>query len=339
MIRLSDDRMIRKCLTTRIIRSSAHLIIALVLTACSPTEQAFEAAGKEAPSIRDSEFHAADAAVLSSRSWLPARRPKAVIVALHGMNDYSHSFEGTGAFFKAHGIAVYAYDQRGFGRSPGVGIWGGEENLVRDLGQYVRALKQFYPHTPVYILGESMGGAVAITALSHKDFPQVRGVILSAPAVWGSETIPALYRGTLWLAAHSLPSMLLTGRDLKIIASNNYPMLRALAADPLVIKGTRVDAVYGVVHLMDSAYEKIPALHTPTLLLYGAHDQVIPPHPIHSALERFTIPIQYAHYPQGYHMLLRDLQAKLVMRDILSWIEDPDEELPSGFGEVVSPSP
>lgn len=314
------------------------LVVGLLLTACSPTVQPYVAEPKETPAIEENLFRPADEAELYSQSWLPKKKPKAIIVALHGMNDYSHSFEGSGKFFSKHGIAVYAYDQRGFGRSPQVGVWGGEDNLVRDLGNYVSALKKKYPRTPMYVLGESMGGAVAIAATSDPAFPKINGVILSAPAVWGADTIPLLYRSTLWLAAHTVPYKLFTGSDLKIIASSNYPMLRALALDPLVIKGTRVDAVYGMVHLMDSAYEKIPLMKTPVLLLYGANDQVIPSHPIRHALQRFSIPIQYAYYPDGYHMLLRDLQSQLVMKDVMSWVRSPNSPLPSGFGKVKKPA-
>ena len=321
-----------------VLRSAAcGIVCALSLSACSPTEQVFDSAQKDIPNIEDNVFHAADSAELSSRQWLPEKNPKAIIVALHGMNDYSHSFERSGVFFSKNGIAVYAYDQRGFGASPNAGIWGGESNFVRDLEQYISVLKAQYPHVPMYVLGESMGGAVAIVATSDPSFPKINGVILSAPAVWGAETIPLLYRSTLWVGAHTLPYKLFTGRDLKIIASDNYPMLRALAADPLVIKGTRVDAVYGVVHLMDSAYEKVPQMKTPVLLLYGANDQVIPPYPIKNALRRFSIPIEYAYYPKGYHMLLRDLQSQVVMGDILSWIKQPKHPLPSGFGKLKTP--
>lgn len=315
------------------------LLVTFLLAACSPTQQAFIAEPKDTPTIVDHTFHTADAAELYSRSWLPKKKPKAVIVALHGMNDYSRSFEGSGTFFSKHGIAVYAFDQRGFGRSPEVGIWGGEDNFVHDLEQYIKVLNKKYPRTPVYVLGESMGAAVAIVASVDPDFPKINGVILSAPAVWGADTIPLLYRSTLWVGAHTVPYKLFTGSDLKIIASNNYPMLRALALDPLVIKGTRVDAVYGVVHLMDSAYAKIPLMKTPVLLLYGANDQVIPPHPIGHAVQRFTIPIEYAYYPHGFHMLLRDLESEIVMKDILSWIRNSKASLPSGFGKKKKPAP
>ncbi len=259
--------------------------------------------------------------MLPLKSWLPKSKPKAVIVALHGFNDYSNAFQSTGTFFAAHGVAVIAYDQRGFGRAPNTGIWGNAENLTSDLAECVKQASRRWPHVPVYILGESMGGAVAIVALANPAFPHVRGVILLAPALWGAQTMNPLYRGTLWLAAHTVPAYRLSGRELHIMASNNIPMLRALSADPLVIKQTRIDAVYGLVQLMGDAYEKIPEVGTPVLLLYGGNDQVIPRRPIDAALARFSAPVRFSYYPDGYHMLTRDLQGESVMRDILGWMQ------------------
>src|SRR5262249_47535480 len=144
----------------------AHLLIAhllLLLSACTPEQQTY------AP--RASEDN------LPFKSWMPKGKPKAVIIALHGFDDYSHAFQTTVAFFRKHGIAVVAYDQRGFGRTPHTGIWGNEENLTSDLAGYVTQVSRRWQHTPIYILGDSMGGAVAITALADPSFPKVRGVI------------------------------------------------------------------------------------------------------------------------------------------------------------------
>jgi len=155
--------------------------------------------------------------------------------------------------------------------------------------------------------------------------------------VWGSEAMNPVFRGTLWLAAHTMPYQRFTGSDLKVIASSNFAMLRTMAADPLVIKKTRVDAVYGVVGMMGSAYDRVPFLKAPVLLLYGAQDQVIPASPVEETLARFTQPVTYAYYPLGFHMLLRDLQAERVLNDVAAWIQDPEAELPSGFSQRHEP--
>jgi alpha-beta hydrolase superfamily lysophospholipase len=114
-------------------------------------------------------------------------------------------------------------------------------------------------------------------------------------------------------------------------------MLRALGKDPLVIKATRTDAIYGMVNLMDEAYTAVPKLQKPVLYLYGANDEVIVQDATEIALARFSQPISFALYPKGYHMLLRDLQHEIVLRDIASWITAPSQPLPSGFAKEINP--
>jgi len=310
-------------------QKSLFPLLLLLATACAPASQPHIASHAPAQ-LSGRALIASDGARLPVRAWLPEGKTKAVIVALHGFNDYSHGFAIPGEYMRLRGIATFAYDQRGFGSSPATGIWPGEDNLVSDAADMVSAARVRYPHTPIYLLGESMGGAVAITAMTRAGFPAIDGLILSAPAIWGGETMNPLFRISLWVAAHTFPAKMLTGEDMHILASDNIDMLRAFSADPLVIKATRVDAVYGLVQLMDDGYFDLARLRVPTLLLYGAHDQVIPPDPIREALRRGSPAVKTAYYPLGYHMLLRDLHGDVPVRDILSWIDNPDAPLPSG---------
>ncbi len=300
-------------------------MLTIVVAACAPQEQSFDPPSRTQASLTADAFVTADGTALPMRFWLPKGKPKAVILAVHGFNDYSRAFEWPGRFFAARGIATYAYDQRGFGASKDIGIWAGEENLAEDLRQCAKLLKARYPNTPLYILGESMGAAVAISALANKPMPEVKGVILSAPAVWGGNTMNPFYRGSLWLVSHTIPFYTMTGEDLRIRASDNIEMLRALSADPLIIKKTRVDAIYGLVHLMDSAYDRAAEIKTPTLLLYGERDEVIPCQPVYETAAHIQAPLKTIYYANGYHMLLRDLQREKVMGDIVKWVKNRDQ--------------
>jgi alpha-beta hydrolase superfamily lysophospholipase len=182
-------------------------------------------------------------------------------------------------------------------------------------------------------MGESMGGAVTIAALATGVL-DADGVILVAPAVWSRSEMPFYQTASLWIAAHTLPWLKLTARGLDILPSDNIEMLRALGADPLVIKETRIDAIWGLVDLMDQALAASALLDDPALILYGSRDEVIPPNATAAMLARLppapagsrTVAI----YDDGYHMLLRDLQAPVVWRDILSWLRDAAAPLPSG---------
>src|SRR6185437_9926640 len=88
------------------------------------------------------------------------------------------------------------------------------------------------------------------------------------------------YRTALWLADHIAPRWQLSGSGLHILPSDNIPMLRAFSRDPLVIKETRIDTIKGLVQLMSEALEAAPQLKAHTLLLYGAHDQLVPKDPM-----------------------------------------------------------
>ena len=233
------------------------------------------------------------------------------------------------------GIATYAYDQRGFGGTEEIGIWPGTETLVADARATVALVRRRHPGVPVYLLGESMGGAVVLAAMDgtspEAEPTAVDGVILVAPAVWARGTMPFYQRLPLWLGANLTPWMTLTGRGLNIRPSDNIEMLIAFSRDPLVIKETRIDTVDGLVDLMSAALDAAPALDAPALILYGDNDEIIPPPPIEAMLRRLPADRHVvAFYEQGFHMLLRDLNGDIPQGDIAHWIADPEVPLPSG---------
>jgi acylglycerol lipase len=274
----------------------------------------------------------ADGTSLPRRAWLPEGPPRAVILAVHGFNDYSNAFTEFGEFAADHGIAVHAYDQRGFGANPAAGRWPGMRALIGDLELERERIGRLHPGQPVYILGESMGAAVVIAAVARGAHLDAKGFILTAPAVWGGDQLNPLYRATLWLAARLAPGLRLTGRSLGVMASDNIEALQALSADPLFIKETRVDAIAGLVELMDAAYAASGAFPGPLLVMVGENDEVVPPGAQTAMIERLrATPCVHAVYPDGWHLLLRDLQRRVVWEDIIAWIDR--EPLPSGRGE------
>ena len=302
--------------------------MALSLIGCTPT---VIAVGPQVvdPSIDGDRFVTADGVRLALQSW-QAENPKAIVIGLHGMNDYAKTFAMPGPWLAERGITSYAYDQRGFGRSPGKGLWPGGETLRQDAAAFVRTVRLRHPDLPIYLMGVSMGAAVALSALAEADLTDISGVILVAPAVWGWSSLNPLYKTTLWLAAHTVPGWQLTGSGLNIQPSDNIEMLRDNYYDENVIKGTRADAIYGLVGLMDEGYFAVDELNVPALLLYGEKDEIIPRDPMNSVLQRLPANNRVALYDNGYHMLLRDLQREIVWADIDAWITNSGGPLPSG---------
>ena len=296
--------------------------------ACAPRVQNFGPHVAEARLEAD-VFVSADGRSLPYELWAPAE-PKAVIVALHGFNDYRTAFAEAAQWWAGRGLVTYAYDQRGFGEAPERGIWGGSAAMASDARAFVRLVKARHPGLPVYLIGDSMGGAVTLLALAGENAPEVAGAVLVAPAVWGGRALNPAFRFGIWFAAHTAPWNYATGQGLRRIPSDNDEMLRRLGRDPLVIKRTRVDAVYGLTQLMGEALDAAPTVKAPLLVLYGRRDEIVPAGSISELVATLKAPHRVAYYDDGYHMLLRDLQGQAVWRDVASWIADAAAPLPSG---------
>ncbi len=286
------------------------------------------------PIASDKMLTAADGAQLPLRIWQakPDREnPRAVIIAVHGFNDYANAFYLPAPFWARHGIVTYAYDQRGFGGAPHRGFWPGAKTLTADLRSAVKAIHHRHAGTPVYVLGVSMGGAVVMATLADGPIDGIDGAILAAPAVWGRAHMNIFQRTALWLAFHTMPDLKLTGRGLKIQPSDNIKMLRRISKDPKMIRETRIDAIKGLVDLMDRAFAAAPKIgHTPILIAYGLKDEIVPKDPTLQVMQRLDTKLATrALYDTAWHMLLRDLKAEIIWRDITAWISDRRKPLPS----------
>lgn len=289
--------------------------------------------------VEGERFVTRDGVMLPLRVFAPtgAEAPRAVVLALHGFNDYSNAFTGAGAYMAARGVALYAYDQRGFGETDEPGIWAGGSALVADARDALAILRESHPDTPLYVLGESMGGAVSLLALTGPGAAEVDGAILVAPAIWGRDVMNPLQRLALRIAYNTVPGMELTGEGLGIVPTDNRVVLRQIAEDPNFIKSSRVDAIDGLVSLMSDALDRADEYRTPSLVLYGENEQVLPKPAIRRFLRSLPNPgHRVAIYEDGYHMLLRDLQGEVVLDDILAWLDAPDRSLPSGADRLDS---
>lgn len=299
------------------------------------------AAGFAGPSFDGEWFVSFDGARLGTSSWPTEDEPKVVLVGLHGMNDYANAFHMAAPDWAARGIATYAFDQRGFGRSVGRGIWAGRELMSEDLRVFVTLIKARHPGVPVVVVGESMGGAVAICAFASDRPPAADRLLLLAPAVWGWSSQPLPYKTVLWITARVSP-----GQQIKppgwltntIHPSDNTEEMIAMGRDRLMIWGARPDTISGLVDLMEAAWKEIGAVRVPVAYFYGANDQVIPEAPSRQAAARLKPGDKTAFYAKGYHLLIRDHQRQTVIGDAASFILDPDAPLPSGMPGIPKPN-
>ena len=283
------------------------------------------------PPVTSGTFTMADGFVLPYRAWLPDGPPRAVVLALHGMNDSRDAWEYPAPDFVNAGIAIYAPDQRGFGTTPDRGHWAGSQVMASDARRMAEILRQKYPRTRLVLMGESMGAAVLMVLAAEHDPPPVDGYVLVSPAVWGRSEMSLFLRAGLWFFSHAVPGMTVTGGGfVHVSASDNREAIIRLSDDPLTIHATRWDALRGLVNLMGAAMDDAPKFHGPGLFLYGGHDELIPKR-ANAAIWRVLPPnAREAYYPAGYHLMLRDHERVTPTEDIISWIMRPNAPLPSG---------
>lgn len=334
------------------------LLAGLMLAGCAVTGQPMGPA-VQAPFIAaapEAETGGAGQAIITPdghalplRRWLPEGAPKAAMLALHGFNDYSVSFELPASFWADAGIAVYAYDQRGFGAADQPGIWPGSRTLVADARTATRLVAGQHPGLPLFVLGESMGGAVALLSRTHRDdladAPAIDGLILVAPAIADASAFPLYQRLGLRAVSLLAPGMRLTGEGLELQPSDNIEVLREMWYDPLTIKDARVDTLKGLLDLTIEAAERVSRIappepgdpaRAPVLMIFGGNEQVIPLEAVAALLGparaqwRAFPAWRLGYYEQGYHMLLRDLEGESISADVLAWMHDRRAPLPSG---------
>ena len=312
------------------IRFALLSVLALSLSACAVPYQVPRAASGH-PIITSGYFHLPDGADLPYRLYPAQGEVRAVVLALHGYTDSRDGFAMPAAVLNARGIAVYAPDQSGFGATANRGHWPGTATLVDEAREMALRLRRRYPRQKLFIMGESMGGAIGLLLGASPDPPPVDGYILSAPAVWGGAAMNPALRATLRIASLAAPSLRLTGQTAHVLASDNIPALIAFGRDPLTLRAPEIGNIAGLVRLMGRAQDACRRFDQPALILYGGHDELIPPEAMRRcwlALPRRPLAqgkidpgnIILAFYPPDYHLIERDLERATPDADIVSFI-------------------
>lgn len=285
--------------------------------------------GGPAPAPPGADAPAADAALerievagepVALSRWEPARAPAALILAVHGYGDYGPStFSGPAAYWAERGFLTYAYDQRGFGRNASRGRWPGVDGLIADIGAVAAILRARHPDLPLFVVGHSMGGGAALAAAGEG--LAADGLVLAAPAVWGGDRLALPLRAAAWAGALVAPDKRWTGDGVvEIQASDNIAALVALGRDPLYLGRPSSRELVGLIRVMDRAVAAAPRVATPALMLYGERDEVAPRSAVLAAHDALAGPKDLILYPEGWHLLFRDLQARRVWTDVADWI-------------------
>lgn len=293
------------------------LLAAALLAACAAGGPLTAPRGAT-PVATQQTLAAADGSRIAASEWGPGR-PAAVILALHGFGDHGQStFADAARVWAERDILTVAIDQRGFGRNPSRGLWPGEDALVADAVAASRQLRARFPCVPLTVVGHSMGGGVALAAAAQGLAGE--GIVLAAPAIWGGEYLNPIHRLLAWTAAVVVPDRRYTGRGIvKIRSTDNDEALRQMRKDPLYLGKPSSRELMGLIRVTDAARAAAERVDRPALLLLGDKDQIVPNRRVREVFATLRGPKDVVEYPEGWHLLFRDLQAPNVWRDVADW--------------------
>jgi len=254
------------------------------------------------------------------RTWRPARLLRGVVVVVHGFNAHSGQYAWAAEQLNADGLAVYALDLRGRGRSDGERFYVEQfDDYVDDVASLVRLVRSKEKGLPVFLLGHSAGGIVAcLYAVEHQ--AELAGLICESFAfrVPAPDFALAVLKGLSQVAPHAHVLRLKNedfSRDPKVVAEMN--------ADPLIAgEAQPTKTVAAMVRADERLESEFPLITLPLLILHGGADKAAKPEGSRAFHDRAgSLDKTLKVYDGHVHDLLRDLDREIVMADLIQWIE------------------
>lgn len=254
--------------------------------------------------------------------WTPETPTRAVIVLSHGFGEHARRYDHVALRFGAAGLATYALDHRGHGRS------GGNRVLCKDISEYtadfgalVGIATREHPGLRCVVLGHSMGGAIVFAyGVDHPDDYQL--MVLSGPAVAMAETVSPMLgvvAKVLGVVAPGLPVQQLDSR----LVSRDPAVVAAYDADPLVHHG-KVPAGVGraLLRVAETMPRRAGALAAPLLIVHGAEDGLVPVDGSRQLARcAGSTDVQLKIYPGLYHEVFNEPERAAVLDDVVGWID------------------
>jgi len=273
-------------------------------------------------------FQGAGGLELFYQRWRPEAEPhvrwravpvKAILVIIHGFGEHSGRYLNVVDHLVPRGYAIYGFDHRGHGRSPGkrghIDAW---SEFREDVDAFLKMVREQEPERPLFLMGHSMGGLIALEyTLRHPD--GLRGIIASSPAL--ATGLPPVLFFISRVLSKIWPRL---GMDTKLDAAG-------VSRDPAVVEAYRNDPL---VHSMGTprlGTEMVAAMEwtmahaadwcLPLLILHGGADQLVPAEISRAFFDRVTIADKKRiEYQGGYHESHNDVHHEQVTADLEGWL-------------------
>jgi alpha-beta hydrolase superfamily lysophospholipase len=273
----------------------------------------------QANTVREERVEGAGGLKIFVRSWRPDGKARGVVAIVHGFNSHSGQYLWVAERLVAGGLAVYALDLHGRGKSDGERFYVEKiDDYLSDVQALMSLAKSREPGLPVFLLGHSAGGVVSsVYTLEHQ--AELAGLICESFAfqVPAPDIALAIVKGLSHIAPHA-HVLQLKNEDF----SRDPKVVQAMNDDPLIAHEVQpAETVAAMVRADERLKREFPLITLPVLILHGTADKATKP----SGSQLFydtagstdkTLKLYEGHF----HDLLNDIDREVVMADIKNWI-------------------
>ncbi|KAJ9142758.1 Alpha/Beta hydrolase protein [Pleurostoma richardsiae] len=297
-------------------------------------------------------------ASLYTKTWLPDGATKAKLVFIHGFSDHINRYSEFFTHLATNGIAVYGFDQRGWGRSVArpadKGLTGPTSQVMADVAAFVKeALAAAPAEAPLFVMGHSMGGGEVLTLASTSPgyradeglVSRVRGWLLESPFVgFTPEEAPSALKVFVGrLAGRFLPRFHLVHVIPPEHMSRDAGVVRSIREDPLMHNTGTLEGLAGLLDRTGDLAEGRARLNPAVRSVWVAHgddDRAISHDASRRWYERETEGVRdrtFKTYGGWYHELHAEPGKEEFFGDVTGWILARSEPAPEGEAATEAP--
>ncbi len=263
-----------------------------------------------------------DGLTLFTQKWLPEQDAKAAVLIVHGLAEHSGRYAHVAAAFVSSGYAVYTFDGRGHGQSSGSNAYFDSlDGYLGDLDLALRQMRRENTGIPHFLLGHSMGGAMA-TMFAITRQPELNGLVLSGPAIKQGDDVPQILTTLApvlgkWLP--KLPALKLDGRSV----SRDPAVVEHYNNDPLNFHGS-VPARTGanLLEAINRIAADMQTIKLPILIMHGTEDRLATPEGSKMLFAGVSSVDKTLKLYEGlYHEIFNEPEQDEVVADTITWCD------------------
>jgi acylglycerol lipase len=256
------------------------------------------------------------------QGWLPPNKPRAILLVAHGLAEHSGRYLNLANHFVPQGYAIYSFDYRGHGRSPGLpGYIERFAYYINDLQAFRDMVRKKHQDSKFFLFGHSMGGTITITyAIAHQD--ELDGLLVSGATLQAGTSVSSVMILAAKILSRLLPKAGLDVIDAATI-SRDPDVVAAYVNDPLVYRG-KIRARLGAEFL--KAIQQLPVqmaqINLPILIMHGTADRLSEPGGSQILYQGVSSRDKTLKLYDGfYHEIFNEPGGQQVFADIGAWLD------------------